>query len=367
MCSQKRMMRIFVVMAAVICPVMLARNSRADQAATSASARPVTRSYDVHDLILGAYADSLTAPDLVGGDGDTAAKEGMAITPEQYQQDLIDKIVHTVEMQSWKSVPAIQAEHGVLVIQQTEDVHTKIAALLDQLRKAGEPQVKVETQFFEASSDVNTDNPLRDRQLVEAKMRAAHMGGVEPLSESDFISLDDLALNNPNVRSAATSMEMGNGKSGYTLLGGSFRYVKGYDAMGSGNQLRFEPHMATCTIGKLCYVKRALVSADHKYVTLDMELEYSRLDWIDTVVFDAERHLNIQRPNISMSEMRSRVTLPVTGGMFYSFQPLNGWPAGKIAGHRNGKNAVNGAAAPPEVYLLLRVSIQSDAAVTQAG
>jgi hypothetical protein len=331
------------------------QTARADQPANDAAL--ITRSYDVHDLIVSQYTVSLPVPDLMKEDrGSELMTDSTVNTPEQSQLDLIDHIEKTIEFSSWKSVPPIQANRGVLVIRQTADVHEKIATLIEQIRKgSSSPRIKIDAEFFEVNSNAEIDNPLRD----EFKIGAAHTTGRELLTSDAMNTLEDLALQRANIKTSATSIDLRNGKGGYSLIGGGFRYVKSFDAIGAGDQLRFQPHEATCIIGKLFDVERALLSADHRYVTVDLRIQWNRLDWIDTVTFDAERHLETQQPVISCAESRIRITIPVSGGALFAIPPL------KLSGGTNrAKQTVEPA---PEIYLLIKAAIPPGRSVAQTG
>jgi general secretion pathway protein D len=349
----------------------------------------VTRVYDITDLLINPNFDP-TIQNITGGSaqvtGGTGGGSGtstlMANTQtqntnrEQQLMDIRRKIENTVEFSTWKDndpngYGQIDDFNNQLIITQTSDVHNKIANLLAQLREAQAVQVSIETRFLTVSrhfiDDVgvnvslgfnktspNNWSPISITNASSSFTASPSTGlpgslGLSPepgglIASGTYGMLDDFSVGLlisaveaskrlSVVHAPRVTLQNGQGATMYQLT--FIPYVGGLNTtVGSGSAIA-APIIAYATDGVLISIERALVTADHKYVTLDIDPQLDSFLGFTTFEFESVTpatssttigntevitpsgftppNLSIQEATEQRTEVRTRVTVPDGG------------------------------------------------------
>ena len=334
----------------------------------------------------------------VGNGGGTAQLQVNTTTNqanrEQQLMDIKKKIENTVEFSSWKDndpngYGQIDDFNNQLIITQTSDVHNKIANLLAQLRQAQAVQVSIETRFLTVSrhflDDVglnlsltfNNNNPVEGGVGSGSNVPEApnHWGPVSVTSSSaGFTSVESTSTGLPGslaalaptglgvsgvygnmfddiqvqmlltaveaserlsvVHAPRVTLQNGQGATMYQLT--FIPYVGSLNTTVSTGAAIAAPVIAYATDGVLISIERALVTADHKYVTLDIDPQLDSFLGFTTFQFETVTEetvtptygnrdprrlsagsrlpsLSVQEATEEKTEVRTRVTVPDGG------------------------------------------------------
>jgi Flp pilus assembly secretin CpaC len=299
----------------------------------------VTRVYDITDLLINPNFDptinasggtaQVTSGGGGGGSSSAITSGGTTTNTQDRAQQLADikkKIENTVEFSSWKDndpngYGQIDDFNNNLIITQTSEVHTKIANLLAQLRETQAVQVSVETRFLTVTRDFLNDVGVN----LAVTFNATNPGYFSPITltngTSGFTQNPSVGIN--NLGAVATGLGVGqvtpgglapitygltagflddfqaslvvnavqasqrlsvvhaprvtlqNGQ-GATILQETFNpYVSSLNVSVSSGAAIAAPVISNALDGVILRIERALVTADHKYVTLDL---YPELD-----------------------------------------------------------------------------------------
>jgi general secretion pathway protein D len=349
----------------------------------------VTRVYDITDLLINPNFDP-TISNLSGGSAQIAGSgggggsstltqnsQGQNNTSTRQQQllDIKKKIESTVEFSSWKDndpngYGQIDDFNNQLIITQTSEVHDKIQNLLTQLREAQAVQVSIETRFLTVSrhfmESVGVDlsmtinhqsngvfppnhfTPITISNGTSAFTASPSTGlpgtivGASGLSISGSY-LDDFAVGLiinaveesqrlSVVHEPRVTLQNGQGATIYQLT--SIPYVASLNVSVATGASIAAPVIANATDGVRLVVERALVSADRKYVTLDVDPELDSFLGFSTFTYEqagvapttagsttvvttgfvsSAGTLSVQEATEQRTEVRTRVTVPDGG------------------------------------------------------
>jgi hypothetical protein len=274
-----------------------------------------TRVYDIRDLIV-------IVPDYKAPDVDSAPSASPATQPgagqatrEQLVQSVIDLIRETVAPDSWASArfARIKELSGQLIITQTLENHALIAALLDQLRETRGIQVNVESRFIVVDKAIADRfklgaNPASDQDDAKAGERSDIC--LSPDKVADL--LREIQHSPTSSLIAAPRITCFNGQQAYIQVGSQTPYVGGYDITktsdGRTTCEAVQRHVDTGLLMEL----QPTVSADRKFVTLNLHPAVSRLDRIDSEPFPDSppgQKLFIQNPVLTRREIRTTVNI----------------------------------------------------------
>jgi general secretion pathway protein D len=351
----------------------------------------VTRVYDITDLLINPNFDpriqNLTggAAQITGngggGGGQTLQATQTTTTTTRAQQlmDIRRKIENTVEFSTWKDndpngYGQIDDFNQQLIITQTSDVHSKVANLLAQLREAQAVQVSIETRFLTVSrhfiDDVgvnmslgfnqknpNNWSPITITNATSSFTASPSTGlpgslGITPepgglVAQGTYGLLDDFSVGLiisaveaskrlSVVHAPRVTLQNGQGATMYQLT--FLPYVAGLNTTVATGAAIAAPIIAYATDGVLISIERALVTADHKYVTLDIDPELDSFLGFTTFQFESVTtgtttvgnnntgtttvigpggftppSLSVQEATEQRTEVRTRVTVPDGG------------------------------------------------------
>ena len=329
-----------------------------------------------------------------GGSGTSSISQGGANgnnNPQDREtqlQDIKKKIENTVEFSSWKDndpngYGQIDDFNNQLIITQTSEVHAKIANLLAQLREAQSVQVSIEARFLTVSrhfldevgvnlsftidpnspttaggvpSGSNHFSPVTISNGTSGFTANPSTGlpgsiGTNPISGLGISGiygnlLDDfrvsLLLNALEassrlsiVHAPRVTLQNGQGATMYQLT--YIPYVSSLNVSVATGAAIAAPVISYATDGVRIVIERALVSADHKYVTLDMDPQLDSFLGFNTFQFQVSGTtpttttnpttgatiigtggfvaptLSIQEATEEKTEVRTRVTVPDGG------------------------------------------------------
>jgi general secretion pathway protein D len=351
----------------------------------------VTRVYDITDLLINPNFDpkiqSITggSAQVTGGGGGgggttlTPNNSSTSTTREQQLMDIKRKVENTVEFSTWKDndpngYGQIDDFNNQLIITQTSDVHNKIANLLAQLREAQAVQVSIETRFLTVSrhfiDDVGVNvgltfnknsgpgsnwSPISITNATSSFTASPSTGlpgslGLTPepggmavsgtygllddFSVGLFISAVEASKRLSVVHAPRVTLQNGQGATMYQLT--FIPYVGGLNTTVATGAAIAAPIIAYATDGVLISIERALVTADHKYVTLDIDPELDSFLGFTTFQFESVTtgvvipnnagnttvvtpsgftppSLQVQEATEQRTEVRTRVTVPDGG------------------------------------------------------
>jgi Flp pilus assembly secretin CpaC len=346
----------------------------------------VTRVYDITDLLINPNFDPTIqtlgggSAQVTGGSGGGSSSNSLQTNTqsnttnrEQQLMDIRRKIENTVEFSTWKDndpngYGQIDDFNNQLIITQTSDVHGKIANLLAQLREAQAVQVSIETRFLTVSrhfiDDVgvnvslgfnnknpNNWSPISITNATSSFTASPSTGlpgslGLTPepgglIASATYGMLDDFTVGLlvsaveaskrlSVVHAPRVTLQNGQGATMYQLT--FIPYVGGLNTtVGSGSAIA-APIIAYATDGVLISIERALVTADHKYVTLDIDPQLDSFLGFTTFQFESVTpttipantqivtpggftppSLSVQEATEQRTEVRTRVTVPDGG------------------------------------------------------
>jgi general secretion pathway protein D len=361
----------------------------------------VTRVYDITDLLINPNFNPIItnisggSAQVGNGSGSSTLTINQSTTPDREQQlmDIKKKIENTVEFSSWKDndpngYGQIDDFNNQLIITQTSEVHQKIVNLLDQLREAQAVQVSIEARFLTVSrhflDDVglnlsmtfNNGAALNTAPDSNIPLGPNHWGPVTVSSTSAaFTSVGSTSTGLPGslstsdptglgiagvygnifddfqvsllltavqaserlsvVHEPRVTLQNGQGATMYQLT--FIPYVGSLNTTVSAGAAIAAPVIDYATDGVLIEIERALVTADHKYVTLDIDPQLDSFLGFTTFQFETVStttipnnnnatgqtifgfggftppSLSVQEATEQRTEVRTRVTVPDGG------------------------------------------------------
>ena len=286
--------------------------------------------------------------------------------------DIKRKVENTVEFSSWKDndpngYGQIDDFNNQLIITQTSEVHNKIANLLAQLREAQAVQVSIETRFLTVSrhfldsvgvnlsfafnnSNPNNWTPVTISNGTSGFTATPSTGLPGSLATNPIAGLtvqgtygfaDDFTVGLlleaveaserlSVVHAPRVTLQNGQGATMYQLT--FLPYVSSLNVSVASGAALAAPVISYATDGVLITIERALVTADHKYVTLDLDPELDSFLGFNTFTFQIAAAattvpagstvvgggfvaptLSIQEATEQRTEVRTRVTVPDGG------------------------------------------------------
>jgi general secretion pathway protein D len=347
----------------------------------------VTRVYDITDLLINPNFDP-TISNLSGGSAQIAGSgggggsstltqnsQGQNNTSTRQQQllDIKKKIESTVEFSSWKDndpngYGQIDDFNNQLIITQTSEVHDKIANLLTQLREAQAVQVSIEARFLSVSRHfldsvgvnlsltINSKNPNRFSPITITNGTSGFTAtpstglpgsiGTNPIRGlgisgsylDDFevgliVSAVEASSRLSVVHAPRVTLQNGQGATMYQIE--YIPYVASLNVSVATGAAIAAPVVQDATDGVQLVIERALVSADRKYVTLDVDPQLDSFLGFNTYTFEVSGGgtttpnttgttvigtggfvaptLSIQEATELRTEVRTRVTIPDGG------------------------------------------------------
>ena len=307
-------------------------------------------------------------------DNDNDNEDG-ELTQEELATNLIDLIKETIDPNSWRptgEVGAIRHYNGQLIVTQTPENHMAVLDLLNQLREARALQVSVEAKFitlstgfinsigldldfyFNVASRLGTSTrtdpwtqaevPIKvgpsgwrdeGRQystdlITPLPVSIATFGASQPLGSSlssfhpalavSGTFLDDFQANfiiqatqahKESRTMIAPRLTLSNGQMANFSVGKEIAYVSGLTPVVSDNGLPgYRPTVSTRTQGTQMEV-RATVSADRRYVTLQMRPQVAGLATFERIQVGENETLML--PTQDQTEIETTVTVPDGG------------------------------------------------------
>jgi general secretion pathway protein D len=347
----------------------------------------VTRVYDITDLLINPNFDP-TIQNISGGTSQVGGSGGggggtttigqnnnqsqnSTATRQQQLLDIKKKIENTVEFSSWKDndpngYGQIDDFNNQLIITQTAEVHDKIQNLLTQLREAQAVQVSIETRFLTVSRHfmesvgvnlsmtINARNnnlwsPITISNGTSAFTATPSTGlpgtitnavglGISGSYLDDFqvgliINAVEASERISVVHEPRVTLQNGQGATIYQLT--FIPYVASLNVSVATGASIAAPVIDDATDGVELIIERALVSADRKYVTLDVDptldsfLGFSTYTYEQAGVATAPSGttsttiispyestagtLSVQEATEQKTEVRTRVTVPDGG------------------------------------------------------
>jgi type II secretory pathway component GspD/PulD (secretin) len=346
-----------------------------------------TQVYDITDLLINPNFDptiqsigggSAQVTGGGGGSGSSTLQQGTQSNTTDREQQLTDikkKIENTVEFSSWKDndpngYGQIDDFNNQLIITQTSEVHEKIANLLAQLREAQAVQVSIEARFLTVSRHFlesvgvnlsmsvegkNPNNPNNNWSPVTITNGTSGFTalpstglpgslGTNPASglevEGTYGLLDDFTVGLivtaveestrlSVVHAPRVTLQNGQGATVYQLT--YIPYVSSLNVSVATGAAIAAPVISYATDGVQLVIERALVSADHKYVTLDIDPQLDSFLGFSTFTFEiapaattatpgglfvggfTAPTLSVQEATEQRTEVRTRVTVPDGG------------------------------------------------------
>jgi general secretion pathway protein D len=346
----------------------------------------VTRVYDITDLLINPNFDPTITnisggTSQVGGSGGGGgtttigqgnnASQNNTSTRQQQLLDIKKKIENTVEFSSWKDndpngYGQIDDFNNQLIITQTSEVHDKILNLLTQLREAQAVQVSIETRFLTVSRHfmesvgvnlsmtINSKNPNRFSPITISNGTSAFTAtpstglpgtitnavglGITGSYLDDFqVGLIVNAVEESErvsvVHEPRVTLQNGQGATIYQLT--FIPYVASLNVSVATGASIAAPVIDDATDGVELIIERALVSADRKYVTLDVDPQLDSFLGFSTYTYEqagvapsttatttttiispfesTAGTLSVQEATEQKTEVRTRVTVPDGG------------------------------------------------------
>ncbi len=346
-----------------------------------------TQVYDITDLLINPNFDPTIqsigggSAQVTGGGGGSgggtlqAGTQSNTTDREQQLTDIKKKIENTVEFSSWKDndpngYGQIDDFNNQLIITQTSEVHEKIANLLAQLREAQAVQVSIEARFLTVSRHFLESVGVNISMSIEGKNPNNPNNNWSPITitngTSGFTALPSTGLpgslgTNPAnglevegtygllddftvgllvtaveestrlsvVHAPRVTLQNGQGATVYQLT--YIPYVSSLNVSVATGAAIAAPVISYATDGVRLIIERALVSADHKYVTLDIDPELDSFLGFTTFTFEiapaataatpgglfvggfTAPTLSVQEATEQRTEVRTRVTVPDGG------------------------------------------------------
>jgi general secretion pathway protein D len=360
----------------------------------------VTRVYDVTDLLINPNFDSniqnlssggaqITGSGGGGGSSSfgqnsNSSSSGGAAGTQRAQQlmDLEKKIENTVAFSSWSEndpngYGKIEDFNNQLIITQTTEVHQKISDLLSQLREAQAVQVSIEARFLTVSrhflEDVgvnlsmafNTQNPRNWSPITVTNgtsgftanpstglpgtlgtnnaVSGLSVGGTYGILDDFQVALLVTAVEASERLSVvhAPKVTLQNGQ-GATMYQETFiPYVSSLNTTVAAGAAIAAPVISDAEDGVILVIERALVTADHKYVTLDLDPQLDAFLGFTTFEFETAAPtttstggvlvggfsaptLTVQEATEQKTEVRTRVTVPDGGTLLLGGVVISG-------------------------------------------
>jgi general secretion pathway protein D len=261
-----------------------------------------------------------------GQNGQNGSNNGSGNLQQQLQ-DIEKKIKNTVDYDTWKDnggtgSGTIDDFNNQLIITQTPSVHSDVQGLLDKLRETRSVQVTVEVRFLTVErhfiEDIGVNLGLGFNQNTLAGTR-----GIQPFTVSDgsadftkapltgvpntigsqangldvgFSYLDDISVSlllratQANVNSSivhAPRVTMQSGQGATLLQETAFAYVSSINSAVGNGAPTGTPVISYATDGVTLQILRAIVDADHKYVTLDLDPQLNAFGGFTTFTFQS--------------------------------------------------------------------------------
>jgi type II secretory pathway component GspD/PulD (secretin) len=346
-----------------------------------------TQVYDITDLLINPNFDptissigggSAQVSGGGGGGGGGTLQQGTQSNTTDREQQLTDikkKIENTVEFSSWKDndpngYGQIDDFNNQLIITQTSEVHQKIADLLAQLREAQAVQVSIEARFLTVSRhflesigvnlsmevrNANPNNPNSEWSPITISNGTSGftalpstglpgslgtnpatgltVSGTYGLLDDFTVGLIVTAVEESTrlsvVHAPRVTLQNGQGATVYQLT--YIPYVSSLNVSVATGAAIAAPVISYATDGVRLVIERALVSADHKYVTLDIDPELDSFLGFSTFEFEiaaaatettpggllvggfSAPTLSVQEATEQRTEVRTRVTVPDGG------------------------------------------------------
>jgi type II secretory pathway component GspD/PulD (secretin) len=343
-----------------------------------------TQVYDITDLLINPNFDptiqsigsgSAQVTGTGGGSGSSSGLQSGTQTQntdrEQQLTDIKKKIENTVEFSSWKDndpngYGQIDDFNNQLIITQTSEVHEKIQNLLSQLREAQAVQVSIEARFLtvsrhflesvgvDLSMTINGQNPRNWSPITITNGTSGFTAspstglpgslGVNPLAglnvTGSYGLLDDFtvgllvtAVEQSSrlsvVHAPRVTLQNGQGATVYQLT--YIPYVSSLNVTVATGAAIAAPVISYATDGVRLVIERALVSADHKYVMIDIDPQLDSFLGFNEFTFEIAAApttgtgavigtggfvaptLTIQEATEQRTEVRTRVTVPDGG------------------------------------------------------
>jgi general secretion pathway protein D len=332
-----------------------------------------TRVYDIDDLLLNQQFEPLTlsdqflsqgGPQVMGGSGTASSSSATIFTggnaggtsplqaAQQQVADLKKKIESTVESNTWKDndpngYGQIDDYNNHLIITQTNEVHTKVANLLQQLREAQAVQVAVEVRFLTVSRNFMEDIGVNLGMTFNANSSypepPSHYSPITVTNgTADFTASPDTGLPG-SIGSGATGLNVGASYGNLlddlqvtlliratqasrrtsvvhaprvTLQSGQEAlmyeetftpYVGSLNVTAAAGAAIATPIISVARDGVVLTIYRAVVSGDHKYVTLDLAPE------LDTLLGFSQFQFESAAPAVTTTTLANG-TVVATGG-----------------------------------------------------
>ena len=346
--------------------------------------------YDIRDLLMRipTYRD---APELDldaiteqsqsgsgggGGGGSSIFEEQDEDDDEEEESQQLEEIMElirtSVDPESWDVTGSIQELNGVLIVRSTQQNHADIQSLLEQLRDTRALQIAIEARFLlvdqnfledvgldvdvtigesDNVSEINIDQGSFDlTQVTEASLGAllpttAALAVTGPAGGAVSLFLDDIQVDfmlraSQTSRNAisltAPRLTFFNGQWAWITVATQRAFVADLEPVTGTGSVAFDPTPDTISDGVTLAVQ-GTVSADRRYVTLNLEPSLSQLIALRTFpVFAATEPTGdepgdtefgigfLQQPEIQFTALRTSVSVPDKGTLLLGGQRLVG-------------------------------------------
>jgi len=245
---------------------------------------------------------------------------------EEHANELMKMFEKMIDPNSWTanggSAGAIKHLKGQLIVTQTKENHRKVVQLLDKLREAAALQIVVQSHLIKIQMKMLKELGIdiqKDGDVVKVDPKVNQPGKPGKTFQGAFLddnqvdlllkaaqgSVDATILNSPRIA-------LFNGQQGAISIGEEIPYITGWSAPRDGKR---DPQIAYVKTGFI-FNLQAFVSADRKFVTLNMQPRIAKLRKLDQVPWPqapADEKLNVQKPNLAVQEVDEMVSIPNGG------------------------------------------------------
>jgi beta-lactamase regulating signal transducer with metallopeptidase domain len=245
---------------------------------------------------------------------------------EEHANQLMKTFEQIIDPNSWTTnggnAGTIKHLKGQLIVTQTKENHRMVVQLLDKLREARELQIVVRSHLIKIQMKMLKELGIdiqKEGDLLKVDPKANQPGKPGKTFQGAFLddnqvdlllkaaqsSADATILNSPRIA-------LFNAQQGSISIGEEIPFISDWSAPKNGKR---DPKISYVKTGFI-FNLQAFVSADRKFVTLNMQPRIAKLRKLDEVPWPqapADEKLNVQKPNLAVQEVDEMVSIPDGG------------------------------------------------------
>jgi hypothetical protein len=290
--------RLLAVLVSLLTFLFVAHAARA----TGATA-PVTRDYEVGDLI---GADSADDPKVVEDAAASLAKWIASLT--RGNESAID----------------VAAKDDTFAITATTDQHDRIHRLIEQIRERNNTRISVETRLVWLNKEIEEETVELADTLEQARVPGRQQNGIA----IDDATVEALMRLNHEAQLTAPRVTISNGQRAHVLAASQRELITGYTRNEADPQ-KWEPKVEALQTGLLLDVRARAAEPDQN-LALAIKVENTTLLSVRDEPFKeapAEQKLTVQVPTTDVRKLDALVSAPSGQTMLFhipSDEPLLG-------------------------------------------